>query len=215
MPTPLVPDLCRLSVGVVLLLPDVLDEFARGRRAGSAPGSADGSSAESAIRAIDRATREALLQCHLFCGFPRTIAALDHLRAAGLPLAEATDGGAAAGTPEGGADLFDRIYGDGATDVRAHLRALDPDLEAMVAGHAYGAVLSRGGLDAGARELLAVVMLAATGHDRQLASHVRGAIRCGVAAADLHAALDAVQDLVGTERMARARDVAARFSVAE
>ena len=55
-------------------------------------------------------------------------------------------------------------------------------------------------------------MLAATGHDRQLASHVRGAVRCGALPADVHAALDAVEDLVEPASMARARDVARRFT---
>ncbi|MGD2019226.1 MAG: carboxymuconolactone decarboxylase family protein [Planctomycetota bacterium] len=200
MSPPLVPTLCRLAVGVVRFLPAALDEFAASAGGASPP----------------REVREVLLQCHLFCGFPRTIAAMDHLRTAGVALDGEANGEvdqeASPGSPEAGAALFERIYGDGAPDVRAHLRGLDPALEAMVSAHAYGTVLTRGGLDAGARELLAVVMLAATGHDRQLASHVRGAVRCGALPTDVHAALDAVEDLVEPARMARARDVARRFT---
>ena len=84
-----------------------------------------------------------------------------------------------------------------------------------MAGHAYGSVLSRDGLDARDRELLAVVMLAATGHDRQLASHARGAIRCGAEPQEVTAALDVVEDLVPSARMQRARDVTARFTRAD
>ena len=192
--------LFRLAVAVVRFLPSALDEFA----------------AEAGPRPLTAEAREVLIQCHLFCGFPRTIAALDHLRGAGIPP------GPPPGTPDGrvlpqgspaaGRELFDRIYGDGAQGVREHLQSLDPDLAALVAEHAYGAVLSRGGLEAPSRELLAGVMLAATGHDRQLASHVRGAVRCGADPMEVEAALDAVEDLVHPGDMKRARDVAARFT---
>jgi len=199
--------LFRLAVAVVRFLPSALDEFA----------------AEAGPRPLTAEAREVLIQCHLFCGFPRTIAALDHLRNAGIPPGPTpgptpgtpgTPGGPVLpqASPAAGRELFDRIYGDGAQGVREHLQSLDPDLAALVAEHAYGAVLSRGGLDASSRELLAVVMLAATGHDRQLASHVRGAVRCGAAPMEVEAALDAVEDLVRPEDMERARDVAARFT---
>ncbi len=192
-PTPAA--LHRLAVAVVRFLPDELDAFA----------------AQAGRRPLARDEKEALLQCHLFCGFPRTIAALDHLQGAGILAGPA----GAPGSAGAGSELFDRIYGDGADQVRGHLRSLDPDLADLVAGHAYGAVLSRGGLEARERELLAVVMLAATGHDRQLASHARGAIRCGADPREVMAALDAVEDLVPAARMERARDVAARFTRAE
>jgi len=196
MHAPLSSDLLRLAVAVVRFLPGALDEFAS--RAGSAP--------------LDRACREVLLQSHLFCGFPRTIAALDHLSAAGVDLSPSPAPEAAPGDPEKGAALFDRIYGERAAEVREHLANLDPDLAEVVAAHAYGTVLSRGGLDARARELLAVVMLSATGHARQLASHARGAIRCGATPGEVTQALDAVTDLVSPEDMARAREVVARFT---
>ncbi|MEM9799434.1 MAG: carboxymuconolactone decarboxylase family protein [Planctomycetota bacterium] len=188
-----VPDLCRLTAAVVLHDADALAAFAR--RHGHESSSA--------------ALREALLQCHLFCGFPRTIAALDALRSAGLVLDGPADEDH---EPARGAALFDRIYGESADDVRAHLGRLDPTFATWVAEHAYGRVLSRPALDAAARELLAVAALAATGHERQLASHVRGAIRCGASQGDVHAALTAVEDALGPERLERARAVAERFA---
>ncbi|MEM9382177.1 MAG: carboxymuconolactone decarboxylase family protein [Planctomycetota bacterium] len=202
-----VPDLVRLVTAVVLSEERALQAFA----------------AEHADRADDVGLREALLQAHLFCGFPRTLAALDALRAAGLILAPgaAPQAHGAAGDDEGlapesvrarGAALFDRIYAEGADGVRAHLEALDPTFASWIADHAYGRVLSRPGLDAGSRELLAVAALAATGHERQLASHVRGAVRCGASAADVEATVDAIASLVRPERLDRARHVVARFA---
>ena len=81
-----------------------------------------------------------------------------------------------------------------------------------IAEHAYGRVLSRPGLDGASRELVAVAALAALGHDRQLASHARGAVRCGARPGDVLAILDAVADLVPAERLGRARDIVASFA---
>jgi len=171
---------------------------------------------EHADAGADERLREALLQCHLFCGIPRTLAALDALADAGLRLAPDAGTRGADADPEeprrAGAAVFDRIYGDGADDVRAHLARLDPTFERWVAEHAYGRVLSRPGLDAAERELLAVAMLAATGHERQLASHARGAVRCGAAPEEVAAVLEAVAGPVDPERLSRAREVVARFA---
>lgn len=203
-----VPDLVRLVTAVVLADEDALCAFA----------------AEHGGERDDTALREALLQAHLFCGFPRTLSALDTLRAAGLVLAPPIDAPidapidtvAEALEPDAerarGAELFDRIYADGAEGVRAHLTALDPTFASWIAEHAYGRVLSRPGLDAGARELLAVAALAATGHERQLASHVRGAVRCGATPAEVEATMDAIATLVRQDRLVRARQVVARFA---
>lgn len=192
--------LAGLAVAVVLHQRPALTAFAR----------------EHADAASDERLREALLQCHLFCGVPRTIAALDALGDAGLRLADGADGpreSAETVPPLGaGAAMFDRIYGDGADAVRAHLERLEPTFARWVAEHAYGRVLARPGLDAAERELLAVAMLAATGHDRQLASHARGAVRCGASAEDATSILEAVADRIEPERLARAREVVARFA---
>ncbi|MAF66263.1 MAG: 4-carboxymuconolactone decarboxylase [Planctomycetes bacterium] len=104
------------------------------------------------------------------------------------------------------------MYGDDADEVRALLAAADPLFAAWVGEHAYGRVLSRPGLSADRRELLAVCALAALGQGRQLASHARGALRCGAAAAEVSAALDCVADLLAPAELERARAVVARFT---
>lgn len=189
-------DLARLVVAVVLANTDELRSIAK---------SLDGS---------DVAVHEALLQCHLFCGFPRTLAALDVLRESGLRL-QPIEGDA---DPMGdaldarGRGVFDAIYGAGSDDVRGHLERLSPTFARWIAEHAYGRTLSRPGLGADERELLAVAALAATGHDRQLASHARGAVRCGAAPERVRATLDAVADLIDDARLQRAREVVERFA---
>lgn len=161
----------------------------------------------------DRAWREAVLQAHLFCGFPRLVEAYAVLREAG-GLGQ-PDPDEARGEPDleaRGAVLFDHIYRDQAGAIRALLRGAHPDFERWVLGHAYGRVLTRPGLTADRRELLAVASLAATAQDRQLASHARGAVRCGARVEEVHAAVEAIAELVGPERASSARRVLARFA---
>lgn len=154
---------------------------------------------------------EVALQSHLFCGFPRTLASLDVLRDAGLVL---KDPGYDAPAEGAGAELFDAIYGDGAEKVRSHLNGLSPDFSSWIASHAYQAVLARPGLPAAVRELLAVVALAATGHDRQLASHVRGAVRLGARPEDVLQTIALLEGQIPPERVERAQEIAQRFTQA-
>lgn len=165
---------------------------------------------------IRRAWREALLQVHVFAGFPRLVEAYGAIDAAGGL------GGASADELEADAEddlvrargraLFERIYADDAELVRAMLARHHPDFARWIEEHAYGRVLARPGLDAERRELLAVAGLAALGQERQLASHARGALRCGSTRVRVDAVLDAIADLVPAERIERARQVVARFA---
>ena len=161
----------------------------------------------------DRAWREALLQAHLFCGFPRVVEALAVLGAeGGLGELDADEERSEPDLPDRGAELFDTIYADHADRVRSFLRAGHPDFARWVAGHAYGRVLTRPGLAADRRELLAVAALAATDQDRQLASHARGSLRCGASADELVASLEAVRALIGDGRCDRALRIVARLT---
>ena len=161
----------------------------------------------------NRAWREVVLQTHLFCGFPRVVEAYGVLAAAG-GLGE-LEPGEARGEPDQpakGAVLFEHVYRELAADVRATLAAGHPDFAAWIEGHAYGRVLARPGLGADRRELCAVAALAALGQDRQLASHVRGSLRCGATVTQVHSALDTIADLVDEEHLKTARKVVNRFA---
>jgi 4-carboxymuconolactone decarboxylase len=145
----------------------------------------------------NRSWREALLQVHLFAGMPRQVEAGGILATAGgLGDLDADETEADPDVRVRGEALFDRIYADDSVAVRAMLARGHPEFERWVIEHAYGRVLSRPGLSPKRRELLAIVALAALGQERQLASHVRGALRCGATPAEVSAALDGVEDLV-------------------
>lgn len=158
----------------------------------------------------DRAFREAVLQSHLFAGFPRTVEALEILdRAGGLGPPEPGEDDAPLAD---GAPLFGRIYAEQADAVRDRLFARHPALAAMILEHAYGRVLSRPGLTPVERELLAVAALAVTRQDRQLMSHVRGAVRCGASRETVRRAVEVVADLMTAAELASALAIVEKYA---
>lgn len=157
----------------------------------------------------DRRWREAWLQVHLFAGIPRQVEAGQVLLlegGLGDPDPGETEGAGTLDHVVRGIALFERIYEADAESVRGMLARGHPDFERWVLEHAYGRVLSRPGLAPDRRELLAVVALAALGQDRQLASHARGALRCGATAEELDAALDLIEDQVEPRHPGRIGD---------
>lgn len=161
----------------------------------------------------DRAWREAVLQVHLFAGFPRlveTFGVLAEEGGLGAPAPEELEG--AAPDAARGAELFDRIYSGEAPRVRDLLAGYHADFARWIGEHAYARVLARPGLDAARRERLAACALAALGQERQLASHARGSVRCGATPAELAASLAAVRDLMEPERYERALRLVERMT---
>lgn len=189
--------LARLTVAIVL---GRWDELRRVRAGAPAP-------------EPDRAWREAVLQAHLFAGFPRLVEAYALLgECGGLGEPEPAELEAERPAAAHGRALFERIYAADAPRVRAQLAAGHADFARWIEEHAYARVLARAGLSADRRELLASCALAALGQERQLASHARGSLRCGASLAELEEALTAVGDLVGEERLERARRIVARIA---
>lgn len=158
----------------------------------------------------DRRWREASLMVHVFAGFPRGVETYDVLAGCG-GLGE-PDPDEAAEAQTGGAQLFDRIYADAAADVRGLLRRHNPLFGRWVLEHAYGRVLCRAGLPADRRELLACAALAVLGQDRQLASHARGAVRCGATPEEVADVVSLLADRMSPERGEAARAIVQRFA---
>ncbi len=133
---------------------------------------------------------ETLLQCVLFCGFPRVITAFEYLTdtwpidqppsGGGLPIAER----AAAGS-----NLFEAIYGKNEGKVRSMLKSYHGELHDFVLEAAYGRILSRPHLTAKVRELIAVAVLAAQAQKPQFVAHARGAQRLGASRSEIREVL--------------------------
>lgn len=161
----------------------------------------------------DRRWREAVLQVHVFAGFPRQVEVHGVLEeCGGLGAYEPGELGTAPDARERGAKLFDTIYGKNAAEIRTMLAGHHPDFAEWMHDHAYARILARPGLPASMRELLACAALIVLGQPRQLASHSRGAVRCGADPAGVHAILDVVGDLVHPDRIVEARRVLEKFA---
>lgn len=160
----------------------------------------------------DRAWREAVLQTHLFSGFPRQVEAYEVLdRVGGLGPLEPGEHAGEPDRPDRGDGLFRLIYGSKADELKVRMASFHGDFGDWVQGHAYGRVLARPGLSADRREILAVGALIALGAERQLAGHVRGSLRSGATRADLVAVADVLSDMVSEACIERGRAIIERL----
>jgi 4-carboxymuconolactone decarboxylase len=157
---------------------------------------------------------ELVLQSYLFCGFPRALNAAREWRRVSQRAApttdEAEDVGLGEEWRERGEQTCAAVYGSMYEKLRLNVRDLHPALDSWMVVDGYGKVLSRPGLDLPRRELCVVAACAAMGQDRQLHSHLRGALNVGVDPAELSDALAAIVGLVGAERTRSAQLLLAR-----
>lgn len=157
---------------------------------------------------------ELVLQSYLFCGFPRALNAAREWRRVSQRLAPASDEtedvSHIAEWRERGEQTCAAVYDGMYEKLRLNVRDLHPALDAWMVVDGYGKVLSRPGLDLRRRELCVVAACAAMGQDRQLHSHLRGALNVGVAPAALRDAIDAIAGLIGAERSRSAQLLLAR-----
>ena len=157
---------------------------------------------------------ELLLQSYLFCGFPRALNAAREWRRVSQRAApdtdEAEDFTRADEWLTRGEQTCAAVYGSMYEKLRLNVRDLHPALDTWMVVDGYGKVLGRPGLDLQRRELCVVAACIAMAQDRQLHSHLHGALNVGVEPEVLGATLDAVAGLVGAERARSAQLLLAR-----
>ncbi len=139
---------------------------------------------------------ELVLQCHLFAGFPRALNAMREWRRwqpepAAVPDAIPTRDWRAKGEA-----TCATVYGEMYERLRDNIRRLHPALDDWMIVDGYGKVLSRPGLDLARRELCIVAACAASKQDRQLHSHLHGALNAGAPPAAVSQTLSAIEDLL-------------------
>jgi 4-carboxymuconolactone decarboxylase len=153
---------------------------------------------------------ELLLQSYLFAGFPRALNAMREWRRV-QPLAISTSVHESVEQWQSdGEATCSAVYGTMYERLRQNIRALHPLLDDWMITEGYGKVLSRPALDLQRRELCIIAACAAQDQDRQLHSHLRGALNVGVAPSVVTAAIDALADLLGTSRAQSVRLLWAR-----
>src|ERR1700741_1583268 len=174
------------------------------RIAGAIAGSPEGQMRATMSEAIDEVdpvmVEEIILQSYLFAGFPRTLNAARAWRAVSGRAAPADDGEATVDDletwRERGEETCAIVYGDHYEKLRQNIRDLHPALDEWMIVDGYGKVLSRPGVDLKTRELCVVAACAVSGQQRQLHSHLHGALNAGASGGQLAAVLDALTDLV-------------------
>jgi 4-carboxymuconolactone decarboxylase len=129
-----------------------------------------------------RDLEEVILQCYLFAGFPAALEGFVALRevcdtpAKGRVRAARISPGLFV---KRGEKLCRTVYGAKYAPLRQRSLELHPDLWSWMIVEGYGKVLSRPPLDPAQRELCIIACLVSTGWNRQLRSHVHGALNVG------------------------------------
>lgn len=156
---------------------------------------------------------EAILQSYLFCGFPRTLnAAREWRRASGVdaPAHEDLPGPDLDRWRAQGEQTCETVYGKFYAKLRHNIVQLHPALDDWMIVEGYGKILSRPGLELRLRELCIVAACVATGQERQLHSHLHGALNAGASAAELASTLEALDGIAPPDDLNRARLLLAR-----
>ncbi len=150
---------------------------------------------------------EVILQSYLFAGFPRGLNAAREWRRISGRSAPTTDPDPAHASPDQWRDRGEAtcevVYGPFYAKLRQNIRALHPALDSWMIVEGYGKVLSRPGLDLARRELCVVASCAAQRQDRQLHSHLHGALHAGAAPADVEGTLHVIADFLSADDVQR------------
>jgi 4-carboxymuconolactone decarboxylase len=144
---------------------------------------------------------ELLLQTYLFAGFPRALNGMREWRRFEDGTIDTGDGDQDVSRwRRAGEATCAIVYGASYDRLRGNIRHLHPRLDDWMIVEGYGKVLSRPGLDLARRELCIVAACAAAGQDRQLHSHLHGALNAGASGATVDAAIESLRDRLGEER---------------
>ena len=145
---------------------------------------------------------ELVLQTYLFAGFPRTLNGMRLWRRASNRVPDSKDPDFAETLASlwtsRGEETCENVYGTLYKRLRANIRSLHPALDAWMID-LYGRVLGRPGLDLKRRELCIVAACAALEQDRQLHSHLHGAINAGASPEEVDDTLRIVSPRIGAE----------------
>jgi 4-carboxymuconolactone decarboxylase len=143
---------------------------------------------------------ELVLQTYLFAGFPRTLNGMRLWRRASNRVVETADFEESLSSlwTSRGEKTCEEVYGTLYKRLRANIRSLHPALDTWMID-LYGRVLGRPGLDLKRRELCIVAACAALEQDRQLHSHLHGALNAGASPEEVDETLRIVAPRMSAE----------------
>ena len=127
---------------------------------------------------------EIMLQSYLFLGFPRMLIAAENL--AGFypdeqsqSMLHQIDNDESTTWFSNGLSLCHRVYGSNFEPLKTRVESLAPEVFRWMIIEGYGKVLSRPGLDVTDRELAIMASLIVENREKQLFSHMKGALNVG------------------------------------
>ena len=120
---------------------------------------------------------EILIHLSLTVGFPAMLEGLGRLEKVAPPARALKE---KSGSAHNGRKIFQRIYGAQSSKLLANLAKLRPELPRWILNDTYGKVFARRGLTLQEREILNIAALSLQGLEKQLYSHLRGALRVGL-----------------------------------
>jgi 4-carboxymuconolactone decarboxylase len=155
-------------------------------------------------------TEELILQTYLFAGFPRALNAMREWRRIHPSPAAPVGTSTVDDWRRDGERTCAAVYGEMYERLRDNIEGLHPLLDEWMITEGYGKVLSRPGLDLMRRELCIVAACAAAGQERQLHSHLHGALNVGVPVDVVDEAVEAIADVIADESARSTRMLWAR-----
>jgi 4-carboxymuconolactone decarboxylase len=154
---------------------------------------------------------ELLLQSILMCGYPRALVAMTVWRKFSGVKAPSSDPDASyeahtewAARGEATCAI---VYGENYRKLRDNVRALHPAVDEWMIAEGYGRTLARPGLDLMRRELCTVAQTAILETERQLHSHLRGALNAGADPMQVDAVLSVVNPMISFDAWRKVKEL--------
>ncbi|WP_157273913.1 carboxymuconolactone decarboxylase family protein [Pedobacter sp. BAL39] len=164
--------------------------------------------------------KEAIVHCYAYCGFPRSIRALqtfivvlEERKAKGindLPGVEASPVDADNTKYERGKAVLEKLTGVKETDPKKGYAAFAPIMEKFLKEHLFADIFERDVLTYKDRELLTVSVIASIGDaEPMLSSHLNICLNVGLSPAQLNEFLEVIKPIVGKKKSKAAQVVLA------
>ena len=154
---------------------------------------------------------ELLLQSILMCGYPRALVAMTVWRKFSGVKAPSSDPDASYEAHTEWATRGEAtcaiVYGENYRKLRDNVRALHPAVDEWMIAEGYGRTLARPGLDLMRRELCTVAQTAILETERQLHSHLRGALNAGADPMQVDAVLSVVNPMISFDAWRKVKEL--------
>lgn len=137
---------------------------------------------------------EAILQIHLFAGYPASIEGLNALYLVYGPLHKAKEEYNIELFELRGTQLCKEIYTSVFDKMMSNMTIVSPDLARWMILDGYGKTLSRPSLDIKYRELINLVILAMGQWRHQFISHLRGSLNIGISMEEILDSMSMLQE---------------------